>query len=68
MARNKRPAKPRRGRPPLATGLAATETVRLRLTAAQRDQWQAAAAAEGLSLSEWLRAAAELAIARGSTR
>ena len=60
--------KPRPGRPPLAPGAAATETVRLRLTAAQRDQWQSAAAGESLTLSEWLRAAAELAIARGSTR
>lgn len=63
-----RKRKPRLGRPPLAAGEAATETVRLRLTAAQRDQWQAAAVAESLTLSEWLRAAAELAIARGSTR
>lgn len=65
-SRTKRPTKPRRGRPPIAN--AATETVRLRLTPDQRDQWIAAADRDGLTLSEWLRAAAELAIARGSTR
>jgi hypothetical protein len=32
------------------------------------DAWKAAARREGLTLLEWLRAAAELAIARGSTR
>lgn len=31
-------------------------------------QWQAAAELEGITLGAWLRAAAELAIARGSTR
>lgn len=42
--------------------------VSLKLTEAEREQWQSAAAKESISLSEWLRAAAELAIARGSTR
>lgn len=59
--------KPRLGRPPLPRDIAAVERVELRLTTAVRITWQAAAEREGLSLSEWLRAAAELAIARGST-
>jgi hypothetical protein len=63
-----RTKKPKLGRPPLPRDVAAIQRVELRLTTAVRDQWQAAAATEGLSLSEWLRAAAELAIARGSTR
>jgi hypothetical protein len=46
----------------------ATETVRLRLTAADRAQWMRAAKSEGLTLSEFMRAAVELAIARGGTR
>lgn len=48
---------------------ARTETIRVRLTAAERDQWRRAADREGHeSLSEWLREAAMLAVARGSTR
>ena len=60
--------KPKLGRPPLPRDVAAIERVELRLTTAVRATWTAAAEREGLSLSEWLRAAAELAIARGSTR
>lgn len=42
-------------------------TVRVRDTE-QLARWKEAAAREGLELREWLLAAAELAIARGSTR
>lgn len=55
------------GRPTRANG-AATRRFAIRLTLTEERAWQAAAAAEGLNLTEWLRAAAELAIARGSTR
>lgn len=55
------PGRPRRA----ADG---TTTTGLRLTPAERARYDAAATREGLSLGEWLRAAAELAIARGSTR
>lgn len=54
------------GRPRRAA--AGTTTTGLRLTPAERARYEAAAEREGLSLGEWLRAAAELAIARGSTR
>jgi predicted HicB family RNase H-like nuclease len=58
--------KPKRlGRPPLADK-AATGLVKVRLTESDRKRWQSAAEREGLSLSEWLRAAAELAVARGA--
>jgi hypothetical protein len=53
-------AKPRAGE--------AGKPVTLRATAAERAGWQEAADRERLALSEWLRAAAELAIARGSVR
>ena len=56
---------PRIGRPPLGRS---TVRVNLKLAEADRKRWVAAADKEQLSLSEWLRAAAELAIARGSTR
>lgn len=59
--------KPRVGRPPRA-GNAATARLGLRLTGAELARWEDAAGKERLSVSEWLRAAAELAIARGSTR
>lgn len=59
---------PKLGRPPLPRDVAAIERVELRLTTAVRSQWTAAADREGLSLSDWLREAAELALARGSTR
>lgn len=42
--------------------------VTFRATDSERACWQSAAAREGVSLGEWLRAAAELAIVRGSTR
>lgn len=62
-----RKPKPRRGRPPLGDkGLSHPLTIKI--TPAQREQWGAAAASAGLSLGEWLREAAELALARGSTR
>lgn len=63
----KRPAKPKRGRPSLgAAGL--SRVVSIKVSESIREQWSAAAEYEGLSLGKWLRAAAELAIARGSTR
>jgi hypothetical protein len=40
----------------------------LPLTHDQRERYSAAAAREGLTLDAWLHAAAELALARGSTR
>lgn len=46
----------------------AGKPVTIRATDVERERWQAAADAERVALSEWLRAAAELAIARGSTR
>jgi hypothetical protein len=61
------PRKPKVGRPSLGDA-ALRSVVSVKLTDAERAQWQAAAERESLSLSEWLRAAAELAIARGSTR
>jgi hypothetical protein len=60
-------AKPKVGRPPRA-GKAADDRFEIRLTAAERKAWTAAAEQEGLTLADWLRAAAELAVARGSTR
>jgi hypothetical protein len=55
------------GRPSL--GAAARKTViSIKATADEAATWQAAAEREGISFAEWLRAAAELAIARGSTR
>lgn len=65
MPRNK---KPRVGRPALPRGVAATERVELRLTPTQRAAWATAAEAQGLTLKAWLSEAAELALARGSTR
>lgn len=64
MARTK---KPRLGRPPLGD-LARSRAITVKLTTAEHVIWQAAADTDGKSLAEWLRAAAELAIARGSTR
>lgn len=54
------------GRKPRAGEAGAPVT--LRASTAERERWQAAAEREDMSLSEWLRAAADLAIARGSTR
>lgn len=44
------------------------QSITLRLTAAEREAWRAAADRERLTLQQWLRAAAELAVARGGTR
>lgn len=60
-------ASPKGGRPARA-GKNSTSRVEIRLTPVERRTWLVAAAKEELSLSDWLRAAAELAIARGSTR
>jgi hypothetical protein len=65
--RSLKPRKPRVGRPPRA-GRATTDRFEIRMTDAERKTWKRAAEAEGLSLADWLRAAAELALARGSTR
>lgn len=43
-------------------------SITLPITATERETWFAAARSEGLEIHAWLRAAAELAIARGSTR
>lgn len=53
------------GRPPLDR-----VTVRVNLKVGQSDhaRWVAQSEREGMTLSEWIRAAADLAIARGSTR
>jgi len=47
---------------------AGAKRITLYLTATERRLFEAAAAREGLALREWLLAAAELAMARGSTR
>ena len=57
----------RAGRPPRASK-ASTEIVKLRVTGDERARWQQAAQRQGLSLSQWLREAAELAWARGASR
>lgn len=54
------------GRPP--RGETPSSTFGIRVTADELARFKAAAEREGLPLGEWLRAAAELAIARGSTR
>ena len=57
--------KPKRlGRPPRA-GKASLVRVEIRLTAAEHQAWIAAATRESMSLSEWIRLAAECEIARG---
>lgn len=55
------------GRPPLGK-LKRSQLVAVRLSPAEVRAWSAAAELDGLPISKWLRAAAELAIARGSTR
>lgn len=62
-----RAKKPKLGRPPDGDH-AATERVEVRLTPAQRKEWEQAAAKENSTLKAWLVAAAELALSRGSTR
>lgn len=55
------------GRKP-RTQAPATERIAVRATSAELAAWRAAAEQESRSVSDWIRAAAELAIARGSTR
>jgi hypothetical protein len=62
------PKKKHRTPGPKPRGGETSKPVTLRATDTERATWEAAAAKEGLKLSDWLRAAAELAIARGSTR
>jgi hypothetical protein len=58
------PRKPKRRMGPIPRGGgAATIQLSVRVTADERTSWSTAAAREGLSVSEWLRQAAELAIA-----
>lgn len=59
--------KPRVGRPSLS-GRGPAARLELKLSPKDRAAWSAVAEREGLSLSEWVRAACELAIARGATR
>ena len=54
-------------RPPRGE-VSASETIKARVEPAVKARFVAAAAAEGITLSEWLIAAGELALARGSTR
>lgn len=54
--------RPGAGRPPLGAS-ARAEIVRLRLSAADRRRWQALADQQGITLSEMIREAVELAIA-----
>ena len=62
-----RAKKPKVGRPSLGdAGL--TRVISLKVSEAILPAWQAAAESQGVSLGEWLREAAELALARGSTR
>lgn len=62
----KRPAMPGAGRPP--SDNPRNRKVTIKLTRDELARYQAAATAETLSLSDWWREAADLAIARGSTR
>ena len=43
------------GRPPLDPDQAKGQYIQLRLTAAERDEYKAAAERAGVSLSEWIR-------------
>ena len=43
------------GRPPLDPDQAKGQYIQLRLTAAERDEYRAAAERAGVSLSEWIR-------------
>ncbi len=60
-----KPAKRGVGRPSLGAA-ARRRVVTIKLTDVEYDRVAAAAGAENMSLTEWLRAAAELALARGS--
>lgn len=53
------------GRPPLGR---TTVRINLKLSGADHKKWQALADRQGISLSEAIREAMELAVARGSTR
>lgn len=68
MPRRRGPGGARKGagRPPLEVSRDVTK--RLRLTADEEAVQEAAAKREGLTWSDWARAAFDLAIARGSTR
>lgn len=46
---------PTMGRPPLDPDQAKGQYIQLRLTAAERDEYRAAAERAGVSLSEWIR-------------
>jgi len=67
MGRRKRPAMPGAGRPSLGDA-ALRKVITLKVTEADHTRFTNAAEAESLTLSDWMRAAAELAYARGSTR
>lgn len=45
-----------------------SDRIQIRVSRIERALWTLAAERDGLSLSEWVRAAAELAVSRGSTR
>jgi predicted HicB family RNase H-like nuclease len=57
--------KPGPGRPSLGDK-GKSSSVTIRLSAETREQWAAAAARAGVSVGEWLRAAAEAEIDRGN--
>jgi predicted HicB family RNase H-like nuclease len=45
----------RMGRPPLDPGEAKNQVYQLRMTSAEREQWETAAKRAGKSLSAWIR-------------
>lgn len=62
-----RAKKPKVGRPWLGdAGL--TRVISIKVSEAILPSWQEAAKAQGQSLGQWLREAAELALTRGSSR
>lgn len=66
MAKTKtKKKKPQVGRPALGKD---TVRINFKIPLAVRERWHRAADKENLTLSEWIREAAELAYARGSTR
>ena len=46
------------GRPPRVSGAPTTHKISLRVVASEREAWTRAAAADGLTLAEWVRAQA----------
>ena len=60
-------AKRQPGRPSLS-GRGVAALVQIKIAPTQRKAWIAAADAQDQTLSEWLREAGDLAVARGSTR